>query len=133
MANVFTPRQIKKIQEIAAENHLKLVLLFGSQASEKTHKESDIDIGILPSKNLTFEEEIKITTEFSNIALNFDLSNLQKASPLLLKKVIENCEIIYQRNPEVFSIFEIYALNRYQEAYPLFEIKQQLLYEFIKK
>lgn len=120
------------IKNIAEKYHLSLVLLFGSQVSGPIHKESDIDIAVLPSKNLTFEQEINLAAEFFNISNKIDFTNLRKASPLLLKKIIENCQALYQKNPSDFSVFEIHALNRHHEALPLYKMHFQSIKDFVK-
>ena len=66
------------IKRLAEKYQLSLVLLFGSQASGDVHKESDIDIGIMPNKNLTFEQEINLAAEFFNVSNKIDLTNLRK-------------------------------------------------------
>ena len=121
------------IKRLAEKYQLSLVLLFGSQASGDVHKESDIDIGIMPNKNLTFEQEINLAAEFFNVSNKIDLTNLRKAPPLLLKKVIENCQVLYQISPSEFSVFEVYALNRHKEAAPLYEMHFQSVKDFAKR
>lgn len=107
-------------------------MLFGSQASGAAQKESDIDIAVLPAKNFTFEQEINLSSEFFNISSKIDLTNLRKAPSLLLEKIFENCQALYQKNPTDFSVFEIYALNRHREAAPLYEMHLQSVKDFVK-
>ena len=127
-----TDKQLKKIKQIAKANDLRLVILFGSRAGGAIHKESDIDIGVLPDKNLTFEQEINLSAEFFNVSTKIDLTNLRKAPPLLMKKVIDNCLALYEKRPTDFSAFEIRALNYYKEAQPLFMMHFEAVKNFVK-
>lgn len=124
----------QKIEKLAREFDLSLILLFGSQASGATHLESDVDLAILPEDELSAEEEIELNTKFCNLLQTdrVDTVNLKKASPLLLKQVLDNCKILFQKNPQVFSRFEARTLRKYQEAKPLFEMRHEKLKQSIK-
>lgn len=119
----------QKIKKLARKFNLSLILLFGSQASGKTHSESDVDLAILPKDELSAKKEIGLNTEFCNLLKTdrVDTVNLKKASPLLLKQVLDNCKILFQKNPQVFSRFEARTLRKYQEAKPLFEMRHEKL------
>lgn len=123
-----------KLVEIAEEFNLKLILVFGSQVLGQTHKESDVDLAFLPEKNLSFEDEILLNTKFCGLFRTdrVDTVNLKKAHPLLLKQVLDNCQILFQKNPQVFSIFEAQVLQKYEEAKPLFEMRHEKLKELVK-
>lgn len=126
--------QKRKIEELTKKYNLKLILLFGSQVLRKTHKESDVDLAFLSGRNLSFEEEILLNTEFCPIFKTdkVDTVNLRMAPPLLLKEILDNHKILYQKNPLDFSIFEVLVLQKYSEAKPLFEITHEGLEKIIK-
>lgn len=127
-----TEKQRKKTKEIAVAYNIKLVLLFGSHVHGRTHTESDIDIGVLPQKALSFYDEVSIATELVNVfGERADFTNLHKASPLLLYEVIKNCHIIYQREPTDFSDFFVYGKQRYAENAPLFLMTQRAVQRFV--
>jgi predicted nucleotidyltransferase len=127
--------QKQKIASLAEEFNLKLVLLFGSQASQRAHRESDVDFGVLPEKSLSFEEEILLNTKLSGLFQDkkiIDLVNLKKAPPLLLKQILDNHKILYQKNSLDFSNFEALVLQKYREATPLFEMRHEKLEKLAK-
>ena len=127
-----TKKQQERIDQIAETYGLKLVLLFGSQVHGKTHAESDIDIGVLPKKALSFSDEVNIATEFIHIfGMKADFANLHKAPPLLLSEVMKNCRILYQREPTDFSDLFVYAKQRYAENTPLFLMTHNAVQRFI--
>ena len=128
----FTFYQKQRIEEIFKKYNLKLVLLFGSQVLKKVTKESDIDIAVLPQKFLSFKEEIELISELINILGNVDVTNLRKASPLLLKEIIDNCQILYPKGRNEFDRLEVYALQKFAEAKVIFKMHRERIKEFIQ-
>ena len=128
-----TSAQENKIREIAEKYNLKLALVFGSQVTGEITEESDVDIAVLPRRSLTFREEIMLNSELVDVLGNVDMVNLRKASPLLLKEVIDNYQILYQSQASDFSRFEVYALQRYAEAKPIFEMHQESINKFLQE
>jgi uncharacterized protein len=128
-------KQKQKIQDLAEEFNLKLVLLFGSASSKTTRKESDVDFAVLPEENLSLEKEILLNAELSTLFQDekiIDLVNLKKAHPLLLKQILDNHQILYQKEPLVFLDFEAQVLQKYKEVEPLFKIREEKMKDFIK-
>ena len=75
-------------------------MLFGSQVSGKTHKESDYDIAYLSDKKLSFEDEGKIIIELAPIIGARDerfvnLSNIKKVGALLLKEIFDKHQVLF--------------------------------------
>ncbi|MBI4599737.1 nucleotidyltransferase domain-containing protein [Candidatus Uhrbacteria bacterium] len=129
-----TEKQEKKIAEVAEKYGLKLVLLFGSQVHGRTHRESDIDIGVLPQKALSFTDEVYLATEFINIfGMTADFTNLYKAPPLLLMEVIKNNHVLYQEEPTAYTDFFVYAKQRFSEAAPIFAMTDAAVRRFFDK
>lgn len=127
-----TKSQKDRIDQIAQRYDLKMILLFGSQADGTARRDSDVDVAVLPEDNLTFEQELFLNTDLMNILGNVDMTNLRKASPLLMKQVVDNCQILYEKENTVFNTFELYTINRYVENKPLFEITDRVLANSIK-
>lgn len=127
--------QKQKIKELAQKYNLKLILLFGSQALKKTHRESDVDLAFLSGENLSFEEETLLNTEFCGILKTdrVDTVNLRKAPPLLLKEILDNCRILYRKEKLDFSFFEALVLQKYFEAKPLFQFRHEKLKRLIEQ
>lgn len=128
-----TERQNQKIKEIAKRYHLKLILLFGSQVKQKfLHKESDIDIAFLPSKELDFEKEYHLNYEFTNIFSTdrVDTVNLRKAPPLLLKQIFQNHKILFCDDLKTYYRYRIYAFRLFIEAVPLFKLRDALIKKY---
>lgn len=122
-------KQQEKIDEIAKEYGLRLVLLFGSRASGKTHKESDYDVAYLAENNLTFDEANRLNSDFTGVfqCERVDTVDIKTAPPLLLYGIFRQCQILFQQNDSVFSAYRAYAYKKYVEAKPILEEKRKRL------
>lgn len=123
----------KKIAELAKRYDITLVVLFGSQVSGFTHKESDVDIAYMSDRKLSFDEEALLNTRLGEIMRNDKVSlvNLKTASPLLLKQVMTNALVLYEKTPHLATEELLYALRVYEEARPIFELRRQYLLQKI--
>ena len=128
-------KQQKRINELAKKYQLKLILLFGSRATGKTHKESDYDVAYLPSGNLSYDEETDINLQFIGIFSHdrIDTVDLRKANPLLLYGIFKNCQILFAEDDLIFYRYRVYILKKYIEAEPYYEQKYKKLKEKIKQ
>lgn len=117
-----------KIKEIAKKHNLKLLLLFGSQASGKTHPMSDFDFGFLSEKELAFKQRSELAHDLVALVkfTNVEDVDLKKAGPFLLKEIVKNNRIIFEKS-EAYAEFFSNAVRSYFEAKPIFEL-QEILY-----
>lgn len=124
-----TPSQTEKIETIAKNYSLKLVLLFGSQVSQFTHKESDFDIAYLSEKELGFKDEYHLNYEFTKVfgSERIDTLDLKRASPLLMQQIFQNHQILFCSNQKSYHFYKIYAYKRFIEATPLFQLRNELI------
>lgn len=127
-------KQQKNIEKIAEKYGLKLILLFGSQASGDTHSESDFDIAYVSERKLSFEEECQLNFEFTeNLPGDrVDTVDIKKASPLLMRSIFKNPQILYKKDGMVFPTYRSYAFKLFVEAKPLYEIKKSYLEKQLK-
>jgi predicted nucleotidyltransferase len=128
-------KQKQKIEELAKKYQLKLILLFGSRATGKVHKESDFDVAYLPSGNLSYDEETDINLQFIGIFSHdrIDTVDLRKAPPLLLFGIFKNCQILFAEDDLIFYRYRAYILKKYIEAESYYEQKYKKLKEKILK
>ena len=121
-----TRNQKKEIARIAKKFQLKLVIVFGSFASGKNHKDSDLDIAIFGSDRIFFDAQIDLTNEFAVIFdRNIDLSLLNDANPLLLFQVSKNASLLFGSREE-FLKFKLYAFKAYNDYLPYFKMENKL-------
>lgn len=128
-------KQKEKIAEIAQKYHLKLVLLFGSQAIGRAHKESDVDVAFLPETDLDFDTDVMINYEFTNTfgTDKVDTVNLRTVSPLLFYGIFQAPQVLFAKDEVVFPGYRAYAFKKYVETKPLYAEKFRRLKEKIKK
>ena len=124
-----------QIKELAEKHGLKLVMLFGSQVSGKTHKESDYDIAYLSDKKLSFEDEGKIIIELAPIIGARDerfvnLSNIKKVGALLLKEIFDKHQVLFCADRNVYDSYKIFALKNFIESRPLFDLRDYLIKKY---
>jgi len=118
--------QKPKVAKIAKKFQLKLVVIFGSFANGKNRADSDLDVAVLSSKEISFKEQINLTNELAAVFnKDIDLSVLNKANPLLLFQASKNPILLYG-NREEFLKFKLYAFNVYNDYAPYFEMENNL-------
>ncbi|MEW6407343.1 MAG: nucleotidyltransferase domain-containing protein [Patescibacteria group bacterium] len=124
-------KQKEQIAQIAREYYLKLILIFGSQVSKKTHRQSDLDIGIWVTKDISFEKHLLLISRLKEIFhINPDVTILNEADPLLLQKILENNLVLYG-NPRDLAEFKMYAFFRFCDFKPYFDIEEKTVSRFI--
>lgn len=130
-----TKEIIKKIETVARAHNLTLVVLFGSQATGKTHRESDMDIAYLAHTPLDIKDDVQLNYELTLIfgTDHVDTVNLHHASALLLKQIADDGVVLYEKTGIEFAELEVYALRRFREAQPLFEIRREKLDAFANR
>jgi len=124
-----------KIAPLAEKYGLKLIVLFGSRARGDERKKSDFDIAYLSSESINFNEENKMAVDLYDIlkTIDVDLVNLSHASPLLLKKIVEESAVLYEIEESLFNNLYLYAmrinreseiLNKLRRAYVINRVNQ---------
>lgn len=123
------------IKKLAKKYDLTLVVLFGSQVTGETHKESDVDVAYLSDEKLSFDEEVLLNTDLTEIFRNDKVSlvNLKTASPLLLKQIVTTAVVLYEKESHLFIEMFLYALRMYEEAEPLFDLRRHYLERKIRE
>jgi len=121
------------IESLARKYNLELVILFGSQASKKTHKQSDLDIAVLAENDLSGEDEWRVANEISLISgiKDVEIVNLKTASPILLKEITDNGINLYEKDSGLFSTQRMRAFKMFVESKPLRILRDQKLLEFL--
>ena len=117
----------EKIKAVAEKYDLEFVVLFGSQATGQTHQKSDVDLAYFPPRNFSSEQESKLYLDtVETIRKNeIDLINLKRASSLLLKQIVGQCSLLYEKQPGNFNEFVLYVFRIYRETAPLRQLERE--------
>src|SRR5215470_14397540 len=89
------------LQCLFQQHPVRLAYLFGSQATRRTHPNSDVDIAVLLDESLTsdelFAERLRLLGDLSHIfgTDNVDLVMLNEASPLLAYETLRHDVLLY--------------------------------------
>jgi len=124
----------KKVADVAQKHNLSCVVLFGSQATGKTHALSDTDIAFISSgREIDYRDQFKIQTDFSDSLKidNIELVNMRRVSPLLMKQIADKGKLLYEDRRGRFVNFKVLAFKLYVETAPLRRLREQYLNRFI--
>lgn len=123
-----------KVRKLARKYQLSLVVLFGSQVTGNTHRQSDVDFGFLSETTRGFVETAAIELDFMRTlgVPRLELVDLAALPPLLLRNVARSSILLYEGEPSLFANFKIYALRRYRETKPLIALREKQLAEFVQ-
>ncbi|OHA23268.1 MAG: hypothetical protein A3G52_00680 [Candidatus Taylorbacteria bacterium RIFCSPLOWO2_12_FULL_43_20] len=123
----------QRIADLAQKYGLDLVVLFGSQATGRTHPKSDVDIGYLSDQALDYQKEFAIQEDLFRLFRRTDveLVNLSRISPVMKKLVSDEGVVLYEREPGLFARFSMYAFKLFVETKKIRELRYQSLKDFI--
>jgi predicted nucleotidyltransferase len=100
-------------------NHVQgvvLVFLFGSTATHRAHRMSDVDIGVLFKTRPRIDRIIRLRDKLiSLLRKEVDLSVLNEASPILKMQVLKNGTLVYAADKAQFSQFFVDTVNQYDD------------------
>jgi predicted nucleotidyltransferase len=100
----------KEVQGVA------LVFLFGSTATNRAHRRSDVDIGVLFKSRPRIDRIIRLRNNLiSVLRKEVDLSVLNQASPILKMQVLKNGTLVYAADKSQFAQFFVDTINQYDD------------------
>jgi predicted nucleotidyltransferase len=113
---------IKKIEQLLAkEKKVVFAYLFGSLASGKTNKESDIDVAVFLDckKEYFFKERINLINHLSkNLEKKTDVIILNRATPFLKFVVLQEGILILDKDESKRIDFDLKSTNEYFDYKP---------------
>jgi len=98
---------MSKLQEIFKSFYeIKLAILFGSFASGKQNKESDIDIGVAAKHPITSDNKMEIIKTISlEFGRSVDVVDLQLKHEPILSQIITKGKVIYCDDRKLYAEF----------------------------
>ncbi len=127
--------QKAKVNRIAQEYGLRLVLLFGSEVSGKSHQKSDVDVAVMfEDMTVAKEELLDCMADMQKVfhEREIDLGLINGADPLFLKKALENCELLYGE-PRALAELKIYAFRRYIDHKRFLKMEEEYIRRLLVK
>lgn len=126
-----------RVAKLAEKYGLSLVILFGSQATHRTHKESDIDLAYFSKVPIDIHGESCLVVDLMDIFKTdkVDIVSLRNSPPLLLKNIFEDGVVIYKNKNigTLFEEFKISAIRKYFESKRLFDLRSNYVSNKIKE
>jgi len=122
----------EKLKKEAVKNGIKMLILFGSQASGKAKSESDFDLAILMMEGKNIQKNLAqynkvlffLAKELGIAEEKIDLTNLNSASPLLQKEIFVSGNLLFGDDYE-FVARKAAALRQYLETRSLRELRSK--------
>lgn len=122
-----------ELRAVAKKYGIRLLLRFGSSVTGKTHVRSDVDIAaLLDRPTISFQEHGGLLHDLQRLfpEREVDLALINHADPLFLKKITDDCEILYGPVEELLRL-KIYAFKRYQDHRKYFEMERRFAARFV--
>lgn len=118
---------------LARKHGILLMLQFGSSVRGQTHARSDVDIAVLLERSpVSFREHAELLHDLQALfpEREVDLALINHADPLFLKKITDDCQILYGHVERLHRL-KIYAFKRYQDHRKYFEMERQFAARFL--
>lgn len=110
--------------------NIKLVILFGSQASHKAGAGSDTDVAVLADRAMALEDKAelreRLAVKLGASEDKIDLIDLWSAPPLLQHQIAQNGRLVEGETAD-FIRFKVLAWKRYQDTAKFRRIREQVL------
>lgn len=132
---VFSEENERDFEKIAEKYNLKLILLFGSAVSQKIHSQSDVDIAVFsekPDLSLKSYSNLLFDLQRHFPKREVDLVVINRADPLLLKKIMEDCRLLYG-SPRELAQLKIYVFKSYLDHRKYFDLEKKFTQDFVKR
>jgi len=122
----------ERLAPLFKEAELQIVLLFGSLASKKGHRESDIDLAFL------FDRPIDILSLTNKVIQllhddHVDVIDLRRGSPILNFSAARQGRVLYERSEGLFHAFYSLAFRRYADTRKMRDARGKTIKKFLER
>jgi predicted nucleotidyltransferase len=114
------------------EEGLRLILLFGSVASGREYRGSDVDLGFLfdrPFDILVLTNRVIQLLRTDRV----DVVDLSRASPLLKYSAIRQGRVVFEQTPGLFNIFQSLTFRIYVDTKKLRDAQEKAIHNFLEE
>jgi len=103
------------------KKRIAAVYLFGSTATGRNRKGSDLDLAIVTKRTISGRERLRIEADLSSrLQRDIDLVIFGQAAPLLQHQILKNGRLIYENDPAERIRQEVRARAEYLDTRRLF-------------
>ncbi len=117
-----------EVAKVAQKHNLALVILYGSQATGKARKGSDVDIAVLGKKPFSPEQTISLHGDFDDVfrVRDLDVKSLHNANSFFRYQVVKNGVLLYG-DMRQYNLFKLYAIRYFQENKKMRELRDFII------
>jgi predicted nucleotidyltransferase len=119
-----------RVEDFATSHpDIAAVYLFGSHATGRQRKRSDLDLGVLFNKEIDGFERIDLETELSNLLKkDVDLIDMRKSGPFLRHQIYKYGKMIYLDGTDFPFLFRAASIRDYLDTNYLRRVRRAYLY-----
>ncbi len=136
MAELMAIEEIKRrVRSWCEERPVRLCVLFGSQATGKTHPQSDVDLAIWPAIGVSPRMRLRWLGELET-ALDRDVSLVwisPTTDPLLGFEIVRHGVVIFEAEPDMWIKERLRLWHLYNDSLPFRRAELQKLHEFAEE
>lgn len=105
------------LKPIVQKFGIRLIVLFGSVVHGTANAESDIDLGVLTNRPLTFNQRLKLWGALSSLFdVEVDLVVLNHANPVLAFEVASNGNLLFEAKPNTWDNWKSFGFRQYWDT-----------------
>lgn len=113
------------LEKLCQKHNLKLLVLHGSYAKGQATDKSDLDIGILGQKKISFKEYSSILNDFGDLfGDKFDPAFLNDAEPMICYHVATAGRPLFEYDKGDFAEYKLQAISRYMDTKKFRELEK---------
>lgn len=122
-------------RQLASDERVLLVYVFGSAADEQRPEVRDIDLALLTEPALSLDEIMRLRADAVTASggLPIDLVSMNDASVVLAHEVADTGRCLFARSPDVEVEFITRARSRYWDFKPFLEEQWRLAGERLEE
>ncbi len=105
------------LKPIAYKFGIRLIVVFGSVVRGTTNAESDIDLGVLTNRPLTFNQRLKLWETLSPLFnVEVDLVVLNHANPVLAFEAASTGDLLFENKSNTWDNWKSFSFRQYWDT-----------------
>ena len=129
----------EEVKRVLQQNRVILAFVFGSAATGRTTRSSDLDLAVLLDEAVPerkyFAIRLRLLDQLSRVikGRHLDVAVLNSASPLLVQLVLTRGKVIFCQDKDLKAEFQIKALQEFEDALYLRKTYYRYLEERVRQ